>query len=1035
MDASGQTYTQSTTIRCKAGAFRVAIRPRTLEAEHGQQIEVDVSACTWAGSPLAGATVAVDGVKTVAKTGADGVARLRVRMPKSRSQHRPWATVIAGGQSVRATSDPIRLRPAQAPKAGEADQAPARSPAPQERFQLVSLEAPSCVDAGKPLEVAFTLTGPPKRRATVAVFVENNRPLGRQVFWVRPGKRSLRFSTQRDWAPSVQVVAVLLDGRRLHTLTRSVYLRPAERLLTLAVQTDRADYKPGQRCTAVVTATDYRGRPVARAEVSLGVIDEAVYLVREDPTPDLFDFFYRYRLPYVCRGRYDPFPPPVESAWFWLGPRDAWGHYQPLPVRWGGRRSLLGAYGGCKMAERSRLEFPVRNKFETAAHWVAQLVTDRDGKARTSFAFPDNLTGWRFTARGVTPNTMVGEVRMARKTLLPLSVDLMLPRAFRAGDRIDLPVVLHNDSEAVRRVQGTTRVGRDEPQPWKARSLAPGADERLTIPVTAADTGPIKLFASVADQAARQGDAVEKKLVPLPAGVPFTRTYSGALGPEAVIRPKLEAPLTPEGLRLALRREPGIAGVVSSALDALIQYPYGCVEQTMSRFMPAVVAAGAMRRAGIDNPAAERLPDVLEKGLARLADYQHADGGWGWWQQDATNDFMTAYVLEGLALCRQSGQPVPEGMLRRARTYLAGQVRQRKLHGSRPHGVGEVTLSVYAAHALATLYAQDPKTHQQGIRDLRAVPPPALKKDAPERCLDAILLADTWRLLGGEDRARKGLRRLSGRVSPKPGDRPSIVAAAALLRLGAALEPDNPRWPALALELVAVRRGPAWGDTLTNSAAVRGLAALLRPASDEAAPVTVLVDGRKIGVLDEEHGWRIDARVARAGEITLKPGKRGSGDFYSLRLEGYFTKAPANPPKPAVTLRTRVAALRPERRELPPVDASGRIAIPRGVTLQIEVEAVLTRPVAHARLTIPRPCGVELVRPPRPAQGVVATEQRDEALHFFIERWEKGTHRLSFLARAEVSGTVAAPPPQLAPMYDDPLPTAVFAPRVWIIKP
>ena len=54
---------------------------------------------------------------------------------------------------------------------------------------------------------------------------------------------------------------------------------------------------------------------------------------------------------------------------------------------------------------------------------------------------------------------------------------------------------------------------------------------------------------------------------------------------------------------------------------------------------------------------AARLPEVLEHGLTRLYNFQHPDGGWGWWEKDATNDAMTIYVVYGLARCRRPAWP------------------------------------------------------------------------------------------------------------------------------------------------------------------------------------------------------------------------------------------------------------------------------------------------------------------------------------------------------------------------------------------
>jgi len=688
----------------------------------------------------------------------------------------------------------------------------------------------------------------------------------------------------------------------------------------------------------------------------------------------------------------------------------------------------MAGYGGMAAAPK------IRRKFVNTAYWVADLVTGTDGKARTSFDFPDNLTSWRFTARGITADTRVGEIRVNHRTFLPLEVDFALPRGFRAGDRIDLPVVLHNNTEQPRTVRGTTRINQGNEQPWAARPLAARADDRLTIPLTAASTDPMTLFASVGDPETGDGDAVERQLVPLKRGHRFTRAYSGPLGKEVVIPVEPGAPWTEDGLVLTVRREAGLAGPVASALDELIQYPYGCVEQTMSRFMPAVVAARALEAAGVDNPAAGRLPDVIAKGLARLADYQHRDGGWGWWKDDATNDFMTAYVLLGLARCRQTGERVPDRMIDNGQRYLIGRLQKGQLAGHRPGNVGDVNLAVYAAYALATLYHQDSDAYAQGLAQVAAAVKSVQDGGTKLALLDEILLGNTWHLLGDQRQARAYLVKLEDRVEPDSGNRSTIIAAGGLLELGAAVEPKAARWPRLARQLVSARRGTGWGDTLTTSAAVRGLAAVLAVPRRDDVPVVVRVDGREVGVLPPGDDDAIRLELPSVERVSLHPSKPGCANFYSVRVEGYLERAPANPVKPAVILRTRVFRLQPERVELLP-GGSGRLAVPRGVTLQVQVEVELKRAASHTRLSWPRPCGVELVRSPKPAAGVVATEERDDAMRFFVGRWEKGTHRVDFLARAEVSGSVSVPLPEVVPMYDDTQPTAVFAPTCWGVNP
>jgi uncharacterized protein YfaS (alpha-2-macroglobulin family) len=137
-----------------------------------------------------------------------------------------------------------------------------------------------------------------------------------------------------------------------------------------------------------------------------------------------------------------------------------------------------------------------------------------------------------------------------------------------------------------------------------------------------------------------------------------------------------------------------MATTMLDALPYLIDYPYGCTEQTMSRFLPAAITAKTLRDLGMKpETAMERVfggiePDtalathpkgqrdlkeldrITKAGLDRLYNFQHADGGWGWWKDGDSDHYMTAYVLWGLSLARQAGIEVKSGVAERAASYL-----------------------------------------------------------------------------------------------------------------------------------------------------------------------------------------------------------------------------------------------------------------------------------------------------------------------------------------------------------------------------
>lgn len=54
------------------------------------------------------------------------------------------------------------------------------------------------------------------------------------------------------------------------------------------------------------------------------------------------------------------------------------------------------------------------------------------------------------------------------------------------------------------------------------------------------------------------------------------------------------------------------------------------------------------------------MPKMVKQGTSRLYELQHQDGGWGWWSNDETDPFMTAYVIYGLTIAKIVGYPVDD---------------------------------------------------------------------------------------------------------------------------------------------------------------------------------------------------------------------------------------------------------------------------------------------------------------------------------------------------------------------------------------
>jgi uncharacterized protein YfaS (alpha-2-macroglobulin family) len=233
------------------------------------------------------------------------------------------------------------------------------------------------------------------------------------------------------------------------------------------------------------------------------------------------------------------------------------------------------------------------------------------------------------------------------------------------------------------------------------------------------------------------------------------------------------------------------ADAIRQALPTLAGFPYGCVEQTMSRFLPSVVAGRAMKRLGIADEGLEaELPAMVAKGLMRLYKFQHEDGGWGWWQTDATDEGMTAYVVYGLATAKRAGYEVDGPTLDRGLTAL------RKMKPT--------PFALYARHLAGDETAREVKV--------------ATKTDEDKAWLV---------LIGSKD--------LAASIND---DLVDVQEMAVVLRALHAVDPNDARIGKLVQRLLLLRFGEAWETTIESAHAVYALAEVV----GNAEPVTFETD-------------------------------------------------------------------------------------------------------------------------------------------------------------------------------------------------
>lgn len=749
-----------------------------------------------------------------------------------------------------------------------------------------------------------------------------------------------------------------------------------------------------------------------------------------------------------------------------------------------------------------------RSNFLDQAFWSPALVTDANGEATVTITWPDNVTRWEILARGWSESAQVGEARAEVTAIKNLLVRLQSPRFFVERDELVLSANVHNYSEREQQVRVSLELGGETLLPAGAAPPGPPSPRPLTVPrgdrpspgpitfgdeASAADAPPVQLIAlpaggekrvdwrvrverpgaatvRVLAQGESDSDAVELQFPVLAHGVEKRVVKGGSILMGANEKPgarsekftlNVPAERAPDAGELVIQISPSAAMVMLDALPYLGDYPYGCTEQTLSRFMPAVVSAKALKDLGVDlddlrkraaagegpsslgrNPVLkpELLKSMVAAGVERLRRFQQKDGGWGWWEQDVSDPIMTAYVLEGLIAGRQADAPIPAGMIDRGMAYLASTFAAEK----GPHD------KVYQAWVLTL----DPKRAPGVAAKLLAGSFPGRERlSAYGQALLALALKNGGK--GPEARLCMQNLETTAKIDREAGTcswrgtvgrgwdwhNNEVETAAACLRAFQAIEPKHRLAPLVVRWLAGNRAGAAWSGTRDTAHSVYALAEYVSKQKELAPDYTVTVDvsgrqQRKFRVT-AQNALTFDNRLvipsaalgSGAREITVT--REGQGNVYFTATLRVFTleegiQAAGND----LRVRRRYFRLtRPTEGEKPETTKDGyvRTLVAAGDRLSsgdlMEVELLIESKNTYEHLVFEdmKPAGcepVEVRSGARFGNGLCSNvELRDDRVAFFVTRLPQGKRLLSYRLRAETPGAFHALPLTAYAMY------------------
>ncbi|HET7081791.1 MAG TPA: MG2 domain-containing protein, partial [Chloroflexia bacterium] len=1053
-DSANQEISSNTQVIIHKGQYYIGLRPTSYLDAAGQPMTIDVQTVAATGERKSQMAVTVQFYRRVweqttekDETGLDRptwkpkdtlLGQQQVTTDAQGHTQVSFTPQEAGQYRIAAQSRDAAGNTITSATYGYAtDSTPGAAPVPwqQKNNNVVTLVADKSSYA--PGDTAHILVTSPFTQATGLLTIERGHILSRQIVDLRGPAPVIDVPITDGYLPNVYLGLSMVapaGGAGPMPDFRQGYLAlpvsPASKQLAVTITPSSTEAHPRDTITYTVAVRDAAGRPAA-AELSLALVDKAIFSLAGDQTPALMDSFYGVR----------PLDFSTASSLLVLGDQVATA------------RTTGGKGGGGGGAGNF-----VRSQFSDTAYWKAQVTTDANGQAVVSVPLPDNLTTWRLTALAVTRDTQVGQATNEIVSTKPLLLRPRLPRFLMSGDRVAPAVIIENRSGCPFDADvSLTLAGADfaKDGPAATQRVRLDGEKLVSWQIIAGQSPTATLSFSVGggtcNGQAVSGDSLQIQLPVKPLLTTEDVATSGEVEKNSTLTENVFLPhgVDPSQGELTLQVAPSLAAGAALAVDYVKDETFDSTEQIVSRFLPLLRLSKAYATANRTTPYSAEVPGLVNRAVAALYRGQHYDGGWGWYAESSSDPYLTAYALEGLAAAQAAGYNVSQAVLDNGANYLDGWLNAEP--GDARDSNLRLDTRAYALYVLAAT----------GHPNLSRARPLAVRENSLA-LYGRAYLALAFQRLGAPDDANRLLTNLAGAAKQttttahweeSAARTPSayldmdtdarttaLVLQALLIR-----DKDDPLVPRGVRWLMENRRAGHWLSTQETAAVLSTLAAYMTASGELAGSGawSVIINGQAWSApagpdgATELHKAISDLLINQDNAITITRPDNTGRLYYNLNLR--YTRAGAQ-----VTARNEGLSIL--REYVRPGSGDGKGSDP-GAPLTsvaagdlVEVRLTVIAPTDAYYLTAedPLPAGLEAVngtlrttglterldtRPPatgngkdgEPRQAATASffdnvEMRDDRTLLFASYLPAGVYEYRYLARATTPGDYSVLP-------------------------
>ncbi len=879
----------------------------------------------------------------------------------------------------------------------------------------------------------------PDKDSWALVMVEGEKIHKYQVVKFKGNSTVMKLKIPGNYAPNVFISITYFKNKEYRHGIKRIAIPDKKNFMTVKIKHDREKYRPRETATFKIQTLDYKNKPLT-AQVTMGVADESIYAVNPETAPNIQQFFYGLKNNQVYTNvSYYNYSAPgglIEYDNYDLdeGIADKETSRSEAP-----RESKpMGKMKSSVNKDMVQPEF-VREFFPDTCYFNPNIITDQKGNASVTVALPDSLTTWRATARAITTNTKVGEATDKITVRKELLVRLITPRFLTERDEPVITGIIHNylkeEKEVIVQLKanGVKLLDKEEVKV----KIKPGDSAKIDWKVKADSMGEASfLLKALTDE---ESDAMKLKIPILPHGTEKFSAQSGATEESESVSLELPDQCNQNTANLLIRVSPSIASSMFGALKYLAGYPYGCVEQTMSRFLPTVIVSKAVGSFDIyDEKLNKELPKMVQKGLDRLYDFHHSDGGWGWWKSDESHPYMTAYVVYGLTRASNAGYQIRNDKVTQAVSWLENNYEKQKDFSTKTY----MLFAMSEAGKFNKQWALDLYSERNSLDNYSCALLALMfaKNNMKDNALEMISILENTAEDAGTVCTWKGKADSYGWT-----DNQVETTAYALMAL-IKVKPESPLVVKAVRYLAISRNGERWFSTKDTAAAVMALTEYLQISkelnADYAGTITVngkvmqqfTFTGKDVG--GKELEFHIPGKYLLVGKNSITFEKKGKGKLYFSAFLVHYTKEENIRAESAgFKVKREYFLINPKAKEgdkdyLIPINGQQAKLVSQDLVF-VKLTVTGSSTYEYAMVEDPKPAGFEIEDKPDsvPDPGnmeksrrympyyYAQREIRDDRMVFFITHFSKGTNTFTYTMRAETPGEFHTMPAKASLMY------------------